>query len=207
MEAQWIYNPRQVKQPLPACWGMKERERAKKKRKKEPESLWELSHVVWDSLSTTEEGKMRGAEHPEVRWNSSPCRMDSKATRCSGVRLQCTRVEVTEALSDNGSVLPAQIRSPPSTTVALFAAPSWRLQPICFSAFICHWRLLLLTAESSSNLKLKRHPASEFTSWPSYTWTSSFFLVAIKGETFLPKKKNGKTLAVKQPQFSLLAHT
>lgn len=71
---------------------------------------------------------MRGAEHPEVRWNSNTCRMDSKATHCPGVRSQCTSGEVTEVLSDNGSV---QICSPLSETVGLLAAPSWRLLPIC----------------------------------------------------------------------------
>lgn len=56
---------------------------------------------------------MRGAEHLEVFWNSNPCRMDGKATCCpGGVRLQCMSVEVSEALSDNGSVLPLQICSP-----------------------------------------------------------------------------------------------
>lgn len=82
MEAQWTYNPCQVNQsPQPAAEWNRERER---EGKEEPESLWELSHVAWDSLSMTEEGKMRGAEHPEVFWNSSPCRMDGEATRCPG---------------------------------------------------------------------------------------------------------------------------
>lgn len=91
---------------------------------------------------------MRGAEHPGVRWNSSPCRMESEATRCPGVRLQCTTVEVTEVLSDNGSLLAVQICSPLSKAVGFQAAPSRRR---VISAFICHLRLLLLTAEFISS--------------------------------------------------------
>ena len=37
MEVQWIYNPIQVNQSPPACWGMKERERGSKRKEQSRE--------------------------------------------------------------------------------------------------------------------------------------------------------------------------
>lgn len=94
IEAQWIYNHCQRTshlQPPPSWWTdrekklQSEREKEGKKKIGKAESLWELGHVVWVSMSTTVQGNRRSAEHPAVHWNSTLQEWQSNS--CTGMWL------------------------------------------------------------------------------------------------------------------------